>query len=109
MSERGISGFPREFSVTCIVSAFIGAATVGMLVGEPDFIIMLFGAVGGDGRRPVEAVRVGSLRARVGPPVRHGRTLARVARPLRAGATSRSGPHTVDWLALARKRFIAHF
>ena len=47
MSERGISGFPREFSVTCIVSAFIGAATVGMLVGEPDFIIMLFGAVGG--------------------------------------------------------------
>ena len=47
MSERGDIWLSRGFSVTCIVSAFIGAATVGMLLDEPDLIIMLFGAVGG--------------------------------------------------------------
>jgi hypothetical protein len=36
----------RGFSVTCILSASIGALTVGMLLGEPD-ILILFGAVGG--------------------------------------------------------------
>ena len=47
MSERGDIWLSRGFSVTCILSAFIGAVTVGMLLGEPDFIIMLLGAVGG--------------------------------------------------------------
>ena len=47
MSERGDIWPSRGFSVTCILSAFIGAVTVGMLLGEPDFVIMLFGAVGG--------------------------------------------------------------
>jgi hypothetical protein len=37
----------RAFWVTGILSGFIGALTVGMLLGEPDFAIMLFGAVGG--------------------------------------------------------------
>src|SRR6516164_7390780 len=31
----------RGFSVTCVLSAFIGALTVGMLLGEPD-VLMLF-------------------------------------------------------------------
>ena len=47
MSERGEIWLSRDFSVTCILSGFIGAVTVGMLLGEPDFVIMLFGAVGG--------------------------------------------------------------
>ena len=47
MSERGEIWLSRGFSVTCILSGFIGAVTVGMLLGEPDFVIMLFGAVGG--------------------------------------------------------------
>jgi hypothetical protein len=47
MSERGDIWLSRGFSVTCILSGFIGAVTVGMLLGEPDFVIMLFGAVGG--------------------------------------------------------------
>ena len=47
MSERGDIWLSRSFSVTCILSAFIGAVTVGMLLGEPDLVIMLFGAVGG--------------------------------------------------------------
>jgi hypothetical protein len=47
MSERGDIWLSRGFSVTCIPSAFIGAVTVGMLLGEPNFAIMLFGAVGG--------------------------------------------------------------
>jgi hypothetical protein len=47
MSERGDIWLSRGFSVTCILSAFICAVTVGMLVGEPDLVIMLFGAVGG--------------------------------------------------------------
>jgi hypothetical protein len=47
MSERGEIWLSRGFSVTCILSAFIGAVTVGMLLGEPDLVIMLFGAVGG--------------------------------------------------------------
>jgi hypothetical protein len=47
MSERGEIWLSRAFSVTCILSAFIGAVTVGMLLGEPDFAIILFGAVGG--------------------------------------------------------------
>jgi hypothetical protein len=47
MSERGDIWLSRGFSVTCLLSAFIGAVTVGMLLGEPDLIIMLFGAVGG--------------------------------------------------------------
>ena len=47
MSERGDIWPSRGFSVTCILSAFIGAVTVGMLLGEPNFAIMLFGAVGG--------------------------------------------------------------
>jgi len=46
MSERGDIWLSRCFSLTCILSAFIGAATVGMLFGEPD-VLMLFGAVGG--------------------------------------------------------------
>ena len=46
MSERGDIWLSRGFSVTCIVSAFIGALMVGMLLGEPD-VLMLFGAVGG--------------------------------------------------------------
>jgi hypothetical protein len=47
MSERGDIWLSRGFSVTCILSAFIGALMVGMLLGEPDLIIMLIGAVGG--------------------------------------------------------------
>ena len=47
MSERGDIWPSRGFSVTCILSAFIGALMVGMLLGEPDLITMLFGAVGG--------------------------------------------------------------
>ena len=47
MSERGDIWDSRAFSVTCILSAFIGALMVGMLLGEPDLITMLFGAVGG--------------------------------------------------------------
>jgi len=47
MSERGEIWLSRGFSVTCILSGFIGAVTVGMLLGEPNFAIMLFGAVGG--------------------------------------------------------------
>jgi len=47
MSERGDIWQSRAFLVTCILSAFIGAVTVGMLLSEPDFAIMLFGAVGG--------------------------------------------------------------
>jgi len=46
MSERGDIWDSRAFSVTCILSAFIGALMVGMLLGEPD-VLMLFGAVGG--------------------------------------------------------------
>ena len=46
-SGRGDIWLSRGFSGTCIVSGFIGAVTVGMLLGEPDFVIMLFGAVGG--------------------------------------------------------------
>jgi hypothetical protein len=44
---RGDIWLSRGFSVACILSGFIGAVTVGMLLGEPDFVIMLFGAVGG--------------------------------------------------------------
>jgi len=47
MSERGDIWLSRGFSVTCILSAFIGAVAVGMLLSQPDFAIMLFGAVGG--------------------------------------------------------------
>ena len=47
MTERDDIWLSRGFSVTCILSAFIGALMVGMLLGEPDLIIMLFGAVGG--------------------------------------------------------------
>jgi hypothetical protein len=46
MSERGDIWVSRGFSVTCILGAFIGAVTVGILCGEPD-VSMLFGAVGG--------------------------------------------------------------
>jgi hypothetical protein len=46
MSERGDTWLSRGFSVTCILSAFIGAVMVGMLLGEPD-VLILFGAVGG--------------------------------------------------------------
>jgi hypothetical protein len=46
MSERGDIWHSRSFQVTCILSGFIGAVTVGMLLGEPD-VLMLFGAVGG--------------------------------------------------------------
>jgi hypothetical protein len=46
MSERGDIWQSRGFSVTCILGAFIGALIAGMLLGEPD-ILMLFGAVGG--------------------------------------------------------------
>jgi hypothetical protein len=46
MSERGDIWLSRGFSVTCILSALIGALMVGMLLGEPD-VLMLFGAVGG--------------------------------------------------------------
>jgi hypothetical protein len=46
MSERGDIWQSRVLSVTCILSAFIGALMVGMLLGEPD-VLMLFGAVGG--------------------------------------------------------------
>ena len=35
-----------NINAPCILSAFIGALMVGMLLGEPDLIIMLFGAVG---------------------------------------------------------------
>jgi uncharacterized MnhB-related membrane protein len=37
---------PGGSSVACILSAFIGAVVVGMLLGEPD-VLILFGAVGG--------------------------------------------------------------
>jgi hypothetical protein len=47
MSERGDIWQSRAFSVTCILSAFMGAVAVGMLLSEPDFVIVLFGAVGG--------------------------------------------------------------
>src|SRR5262245_25020017 len=47
MSERDDIWLSRGFSVTCVLSSFIGAVTVGMLLGEPDLAIMLFGAVGG--------------------------------------------------------------
>jgi hypothetical protein len=46
-SGRGDIWLSRAFWVTGILSGFIGALTVGMLRGEPDFAIMLFGAVGG--------------------------------------------------------------
>jgi hypothetical protein len=46
MSERDDIWLSWGFSVTCILSAFIGALMVGMLLGEPD-VLMLFGAVGG--------------------------------------------------------------
>jgi hypothetical protein len=46
MNEKGNIWLSRAFSVTCILSAFIGALMVGMLLGEPD-VLMLFGAVGG--------------------------------------------------------------
>ena len=47
MTERGDIWLSQGFSITCILSAFIGALMVGMLLGEPNFAIMLFGAVGG--------------------------------------------------------------
>jgi hypothetical protein len=47
MSERGDIWLSRGFSLTSVLSAFIGALMVGMLLGEPDLVIMLFGAVGG--------------------------------------------------------------
>jgi hypothetical protein len=37
MSERGDVWLSRGFSVTCILSAFIGALMVGMLLGEARF------------------------------------------------------------------------
>jgi hypothetical protein len=46
MSDGGDIWLSRGFSVTCILSAFIGAVVVGMLLGEPD-VLILFGAVGG--------------------------------------------------------------
>ena len=46
MNERGDIWLSRSFQVTCILSGFFGAVTVGMLLGEPD-VLMLFGAVGG--------------------------------------------------------------
>ena len=46
MNEKGDIWLSRAFSVTCIFSAFIGALMVGMLLGEPD-VLMLFGVVGG--------------------------------------------------------------
>jgi hypothetical protein len=46
MSARGDIWLSRGFSVTCILSAFIGALMAGMLLGEPD-VLMLFGALGG--------------------------------------------------------------
>jgi hypothetical protein len=46
MSERGDIWLSRGFSLTCVLSALIGALMVGMLLGEPD-VLMLFGAVGG--------------------------------------------------------------
>jgi hypothetical protein len=46
MSARGDTWLSRSFSVTCILGAFIGALMVGVLLGEPD-VLMLFGAVGG--------------------------------------------------------------
>jgi hypothetical protein len=46
MSARGNIWLSRGFSVTCILSAFIGALMVGVLLGQPD-VLMLFGAVGG--------------------------------------------------------------
>lgn len=39
MSERGDNWLSRGFSVTCIVSAFIGALMVAMLLGEPDVLM----------------------------------------------------------------------
>ena len=46
MSERGDIWLSRGFSVTCILSAFIGALTVGILLGEPDLAPDTPGAVG---------------------------------------------------------------
>jgi hypothetical protein len=46
MSDGGDIWLSRGFSVTCILSAFIGAVMVGMLLGEPD-VLTLFGALGG--------------------------------------------------------------
>ena len=46
-SGRGDIWLSRAFWVTGILGGFIGAVTVGMLLGEPDFVTMLFGAVGG--------------------------------------------------------------
>ena len=46
-SGRGDIWLSRAFWVAGILGGFIGAVTVGMLLGEPDFVIMLFGAVGG--------------------------------------------------------------
>jgi hypothetical protein len=43
MSERGDIWLSRGFSVTCILSGFIGAVTVGMLLGEPNFAILTTG------------------------------------------------------------------
>src|SRR5262249_1063571 len=55
ITERGDIWHSRSFQVICILSGFIGAVTVGMLLGEPD-VLMLFGAVGGptlgDGPQP---------------------------------------------------------
>ena len=47
MSERDDIWLSRGFSLTSILSTFIGALMVWMLLGEPDLVIMLFGAVGG--------------------------------------------------------------
>ena len=46
MSDGGDIWLSRGFSVTSILSAFIGAVMVGMLLGEPD-VLILFGALGG--------------------------------------------------------------
>jgi len=46
MTERGDIWLSQGFSITCILSAFIGALMVGMLLGEAD-VLMLFGAVNG--------------------------------------------------------------
>ena len=46
MSATGDIWLSRGFSATCILSTFIAALMVGMLLGEPD-ALMLFRAVGG--------------------------------------------------------------
>jgi hypothetical protein len=46
-SGRSDIWLSRAFWVTEFLSAFIGTVTVGMLLSEPDFASMLFGAVGG--------------------------------------------------------------